>query len=668
MKKSYNLTGLLLGSILMSQVYAQPCEDGMSGVYPCDKVDQLSFMPLSTFDAFSANDLWGWTNPVTGREFVAFGLFEGTAFIDITSPAYPLYVGYLPTATVESNWRDMKVINGYVFIGAEATNHGMQVFDMRRLESISAEDAPFVFNADANYTGFGRSHNIVADEASGFIYAVGTNTFAGGLHIIDVNDPLNPSYAGSSEEDGYTHDAQVVVYHGPDEDYQGKQICFASNADALTIFDVTDKTNVDLIATSGYEQTGYTHQSWLTEDHRYLLTGDELDEINFLINTRTILWDVQDLDNPVVIGYHDHGTMAIDHNLYVKENLVYHSNYSAGLQIVDLNNIADGELNYFGYFDVFPEHNNAEFVGSWSNYPYFDSGVVPTTNKNVGLHMLKPQLFTLSEIIKVCGGTTFANATIHINMPIDGIVNFTLNMQVPAGMSANILFPEINGTPAQNQLVFQGLNNVEPGYYPGEVLITYGDKVVRRPFVLIVDTPNDAVPELLAPIDGEGLPTQNVSFTYSDEYAGYALLQVALDENFDEIVYEAAHYNSVPAIDAIVPFDDTFYYWRLIKPDACDGDIISETQTFIIDEVSSTKSPRLDLFIIYPNPAADFVFISIKEPGIEILDVYDISGRKVAQWNLQQAESGQFDLSGFTPGMYIVKAQGAGKGQKFIKR
>ena len=31
------------------------------------------------------------------------------------------------------------------------------------------------------------------------------------------------------DDDGYTHDAQCVIYNGPDEDYQGQEICFNSN-------------------------------------------------------------------------------------------------------------------------------------------------------------------------------------------------------------------------------------------------------------------------------------------------------------------------------------------------------------------------------------------------------------------------------------------------------
>lgn len=33
-------------------------------------------------------------------------------------------------------------------------------------------------------------------------------------------------------------------------------------------------------------------------------------------------------------------------------------------------------LKEVGYFDVFPSVNDATFGGSWSNYPYYDSGIV----------------------------------------------------------------------------------------------------------------------------------------------------------------------------------------------------------------------------------------------------------------------------------------------------
>ena len=77
------------------------------------------------------------------------------------------------------------------------------------------------------------------NEETNRLYAVGTNTFEGGLHILDVSDPINPTLIGEFSEDGYTHDAQVVIYDGPDATFQGKEIAFACNENTVTIADVS---------------------------------------------------------------------------------------------------------------------------------------------------------------------------------------------------------------------------------------------------------------------------------------------------------------------------------------------------------------------------------------------------------------------------------------------
>ena len=105
---------------------------------------------------------------------------------------------------------------------------------------------------------------------------MGTDTFSGGLHIVDISDPTNPTAMGSFAADGYTHDAQVVSYAGPDAEFSGKEIAFCFNENTLTIVDVTDATDPALISATGYSNSAYTHQGWLTEDHKYVLLGDEL--------------------------------------------------------------------------------------------------------------------------------------------------------------------------------------------------------------------------------------------------------------------------------------------------------------------------------------------------------------------------------------------------------
>ena len=369
----------------------QPCQDGMAGIYPCHNIDLLSFMPLAQIGGGNGNDIWGWTDPQTGKEYAIMGRNNGTAFVDISDPYNPIYLGNLPTQTSNSLWRDIKTFDNHAFIVSEASGHGMQVFNLTQLRHVVAP--PQTFTADAHYNQFGPAHNIVINEDSGYAYVVGARfsgtTCNGGLHMIDINDPTNPSFAGCFSADGYTHDAQCVIYQGPDESYQGQEICFNSNENTVTIVDVTNKNNPSMISRTSYFGYAYTHQGWLTTDHSYFLVNDELDEQHNNHNTRTYIWNVSDLENPFLIGYHNGRTPAIDHNLYITDNKVYQANYRSGLSILELGNLDLAELTEIGYFDIYPSDTNPNFNGAWSNYPFFESGIVIVSGIEQGLFVLK---------------------------------------------------------------------------------------------------------------------------------------------------------------------------------------------------------------------------------------------------------------------------------------
>jgi len=382
------LATVLTSAIAVSIASAQsPCINGLAaGIYPCENVDLLGILGTNQVGGGDMNDIWGWTDPLDGKEYVILGRTSGTGFIDISDPTNPIYLGNLNTNTTSSSWRDIKVYNNYAFIVSEAGGHGMQVFDLTKLRNVT--NPPINFSADALYTGFGNAHNIVINEASARAYGVGTNTASGGLHIVDISNPLNPTILGTFSQDGYTHDAQVVNYIGPDAQYQDREIAFACNVNTVTIVDVTDPTDANLITTEGYSGSAYTHQGWLTEDHRYFVVGDELDELQSGINTRTYFFNVEDLNNPFLAGTYTASTAAIDHNLYIKDGIAYQSNYSAGLRLLDVANLPNAEE--VGYFDVDPSSDAASFNGTWSNYPYFESGVVAVSHIEEGLFLLLP--------------------------------------------------------------------------------------------------------------------------------------------------------------------------------------------------------------------------------------------------------------------------------------
>lgn len=368
------------------------CSNGKAGIYPCDNYDLLLNIPLSTFNAISGSDCWGWTDEATNKEYAIMCVDNGTVFVDITDTENPVYLGKLPTTTISEDWWDVKVYNNYAFIVSEATNHGMQVFDLTKLRNVS--NPPITFTADKHFTDFGSAHNIVINEKSGYAYPVGTNkagTYKGGPLFINIQNPLNPISEGGWGMDNYSHDAQAVTYNGPDTDYTGREILIGSNENEVVIVDITDKSNPVNISKISYSNVGYTHQGWFTEDQKYFILGDELDEQKFGNNTRTIIFDFSDLDNPKQHFTYTGPTKAIDHNGYINGGTFYLANYNAGVRFIDISSIESKNISEVGYFDTHPENNNADFNGVWSVYPFLKSGKVVVSDINRGLFILKKQ-------------------------------------------------------------------------------------------------------------------------------------------------------------------------------------------------------------------------------------------------------------------------------------
>jgi choice-of-anchor B domain-containing protein len=137
MKKLLLLVGIgLSANILLAQT---PCEAGFAGIWPCENVDVWSFMTLDEIGGgANSNDVWGWTDSESGREFALIGKNTGTAFIEITDPLYPVYLGSLATQTDPSLWRDVKVYSNHAFVVSEAGDHGMQIFDLTQLLTVDS--------------------------------------------------------------------------------------------------------------------------------------------------------------------------------------------------------------------------------------------------------------------------------------------------------------------------------------------------------------------------------------------------------------------------------------------------------------------------------------------------------------------------------------------------
>jgi hypothetical protein len=407
------------------------CTDGTADQYPCENIDLLSVLSIDALggDADTAlNDVWGWTDPQTGTEYALVGRTDGTAFVDVSTPTKPIYVGALPTHTVASTWRDVKVHDHHAYVVADnAGEHGMQVFDLTRLRDVDAADAPVTFDHDELYERVHSAHNVAINTETGYAYVVGGSdggtTCGGGLHMINIQDPQTPTFAGcfpehsedsehsghvrsqsahaparltgpskGSSDAGSTHDAQCVTYRGPDADHRGDEICFNANETVVNIANVTDKDAPVTIAEGDYPNVGFVHQAWLTKDHRYLYVDDEFDErqANGIDNTRTIVLDVTDLENPKHVTSFLGSTGAIDHNQYIEGTYSYQANYTSGLRVLD---VADPENpDEAAFFDTVPSNDNPTFDGAWSTYPFFDQNVVLVSSIEEGLFVVQPEI------------------------------------------------------------------------------------------------------------------------------------------------------------------------------------------------------------------------------------------------------------------------------------
>lgn len=123
--------------------------------------------------------------------------------------------------------------------------------------------SPVTFSNSRDLTGYwnglpaGSTHNIVINEEKQYAVAVGaqprSSACRSGLIFIDLSDPANPTSPGCAAGDGYVHDAQCLVYRGPDEKYFGRDICYGYNEDTLTIYDVTNKNETNIISRTSYE-------------------------------------------------------------------------------------------------------------------------------------------------------------------------------------------------------------------------------------------------------------------------------------------------------------------------------------------------------------------------------------------------------------------------------
>jgi choice-of-anchor B domain-containing protein len=306
------------------------------------------------------NDIWGYVDG-SGNEYALLGCESGTSIVNVTDPTNPSEIVFIPgTASI---WRDIKTWGTYAYIVSDQTNDGLQIVDLSQLPVTAT-----LVNQTTSF--FSRAHNIFIDN--GFAYVIGTEG-GGGMHILDLSNPINPTQTTYYTGSGYIHDVYVwddtvVVCDGSTQIYQ--------------LIDVTNKSNPQVISSSASLPGIYAHSGWMTEDKRYFIGCEE-----FNVRDLTV-WDLQDRSSwDLVVPTWELPTgTSIIHNCFILGNFAHISYYTSGYVVLDISDPTNPQVA--GQYDTYPANDGGTYNGAWGCYPYLPSGNTLISDISTGLYVL----------------------------------------------------------------------------------------------------------------------------------------------------------------------------------------------------------------------------------------------------------------------------------------
>jgi len=623
------------------------CENNFAGIYPCKQMDLLAHLTNAEIGGGeNTNDIWGWVSPITHREYALVGCNNGTAFLDITNPVAPIYLGILPAFDANSLWRDLETYNDYVFVVSESGNHGMQIMNLLQLDNVV--NPPVIFNEDAHYAGFGHCHTINIDPVSGILCAMGTNTFSGGPHLVNIQSPLTPFLLGGYANSGYTHDGFITTYSGPDTDHFGEIIIVCCNGTTgLAIVNATDPTDIQLLDTYLYNQTGYVHQGWFTKDNRYFLVNDELDEMNFGSNTKTHNFDLLDLDNIGYLGFHEFNNTSIDHNLYMEDQFAFESNYRSGVRVLDAIRASENNFNEVAFFDLVPNNDNPQFSGTWSNYPYLPSGVNIATSMYDGFFITQPTFLQFgSNLYSVCLNEQF-NANLEVNA--DLYFPLQVSMNGPSWLQWN------GPIEITQQGVFNYnlsiLGSVVPGDYSAywNLLAPNGQTYTVTLRMTIEGNAAPGLTNLINPSPNANINTPDVHFNWDNNATanGY-VWTLATDANFTQNVMTVTTPDTFYVANGLA---FGHYFWKIEGLNDCGKGLVSLGEFNVVDP-SSIYEWTSD-YQLFPQPADIVIYYN----GARPIALYDITGKRVDMTFKNVQDQYIIDTRELQNGLYLLRTE-----------
>ncbi|MGL5891332.1 MAG: T9SS type A sorting domain-containing protein, partial [Bacteroidia bacterium] len=83
----------------------------------------------------------------------------------------------------------------------------------------------------------------------------------------------------------------------------------------------------------------------------------------------------------------------------------------------------------------------------------------------------------------------------------------------------------------------------------------------------------------------------------------------------------------------------------------------SASEVVYVDVCNGAEELMSEGFSVYPNPAHDFVTITVSNPSdVKVIHVYDLSGRMLLSEAVNNRSQIQLSLSNISSGVYVISA------------
>lgn len=335
-------------------------------------LDHLTTDTLISAQNILFNEVWYFQR--NDRDYAIIGSTEGSHFFEITESDALRFIGFIqgdfPSAQVHN--RDFRDFGDYVYaVADQGENSALQIINISALP-----DSVYLEKTDS--TNWNRVHTLCIDKESELLYAC---TFRPPLahpdwvyspmKVFSLVDPLNPELVFSGFDDiAEVHYAYV----------RGDTAYLNCGFDGLRIYDFANPANPVLLGSlTVYNDQGYNHSGWLSEDGKTYYFTDETD------GKRIKMVDVSNIANPTIIR--TFGTTnfqnAVAHHIIPVGNLLFVSYYNEGLRIFDTRS----PVKEIAHYDTYPLQNNFLMNGAWGVYPFRNGTRILVSDRSFGLFL-----------------------------------------------------------------------------------------------------------------------------------------------------------------------------------------------------------------------------------------------------------------------------------------